>query len=335
MQNIDYQIFIKKILLITLTATLLSCNKPQKINYTGITQGSYFSITYFDDENRIFEDEIDSILYVVDNSVSLWNENSIIRKVNRNDEVVVNQIFKDNFELAGKASELSGGAFDATIGPLVEAWGFHYKKELEMTPEIVDSIKQLVDYQKIKIIDDKVVKANPNMTLDFNAVAQGYTADLIGKMLETKGITSYLVDVGGEIMARGTKPDGSSWTIGIEKPAEKYDSERVVQVRINLRDKGIVTSGNYRKYIEKDGIRYSHSIDPKTGYPVEHNLLSATVIAENAAWADCLASVCMILGKEKASKLIENQQDVEAYFIFVNKDGELQTDSTSGFGSFF
>lgn len=335
MQNIDYQIFIKKILLITLTATLLSCNKPQKINYTGITQGSYFSITYFDDENRIFEDEIDSILYVVDNSVSLWNENSIIRKVNRNDEVVVNQIFKDNFELAGKASELSGGAFDATIGPLVEAWGFHYKKELEMTPEIVDSIKQLVDYQKIKIIDDKVVKANPNMTLDFNAVAQGYTADLIGKMLETKGITNYLVDVGGEIMARGTKPDGSSWTIGIEKPAEKYDSERVVQVRINLRDKGIVTSGNYRKYIEKDGIRYSHSIDPKTGYPVEHNLLSATVIAENAAWADCLASVCMILGKEKASKLIENQQDVEAYFIFVNKDGGLQTDSTSGFGSFF
>ena len=297
---------------------------PQKINYSGITQGSYFSITYFDDENRCFEAEIDSIFNAVDNSVSLWNENSIIRKVNRNEDVVVNQIFKDNFEWAIKASEFSDGAFDATIAPLVEAWGFHYKKELEMTPEIVDSIKQLVDYHNITIINDKVVKANPNMTLDFNAVAQGYTADLIGKLLETKGIKNYLVDVGGEIMARGTKPNGEMWTVGIEKPAENYDSERAVQIKLKLKDKGIVTSGNYRKYIEKDGIRYSHSIDPKTGYPVEHSLLSATIIADNASWADCLATICMIVGKEKASQLLENQ-GVEAFFIFV-EDGVIKTE---------
>lgn len=310
--------------ILAIVAVFASCSKqPQKINYSGITQGSYFSITYFDENNRNFEVEFNLIFREVDNSVSLWNENSIIRKVNRNEDVVVDQIFKDNFEWAKKASEFSDGAFDATIGPLVSAWGFHYKKELEMTPEMVDSICQLVGYQKVKIIDNKVVKENPNMTLDFNAVAQGYTADLIGKFLESKGIYNYLVDVGGEIMARGTKPNGDEWTIGIEKPAENYDSERSVQITIQLKDKGIVTSGNYRKYVEKDGVRYSHSIDPKTGYPVEQNLLSATVIADNAAWADCLATICMLVGKEKASKLLENQDGVEAYFIFVDDDGKI------------
>ena len=307
---------------------LISCAKqPQKIKYEGITQGSYFSITYYDEEGRSFEHEIDSIFREVDNAVSLWNENSIIRKVNRNENVVVNQIFKDNFEWARKASEFSDGAFDATIGPLVSAWGFHYKKELEMTPEMVDSIKQLVDYHKIDIVDDRVIKANPNMTLDFNAVAQGYTTDLIGKFLETKGIGNYLVDVGGEIFAKGTKPNGEMWTIGIEKPVENYDSERSVQIKINLKDKGIVTSGNYRKYIEKNGVRYSHSIDPKTGYPVEQNLLSATVIADNASWADCLATICMLVGKEKASKLLETQDGIEAYFIFVDDYGKLRTET--------
>jgi len=312
------------VLLLTFFVVLGSCNRPQKINYSGMTQGSYFSITYFDENGRSFEREIDSIFDAVDNSVSLWNENSIIRKVNRNEDVVVDQIFKDNFEWSRKASEFSGGAFDATIGPLVAAWGFHYNKELEMTAAMVDSIRQLVDYRKIEIIDDRVVKANPNMTLDFNAVAQGYTADLVGKLLETNGVFNYLVDVGGEIMARGTKPDGEEWVIGIEKPAEDFDSERSVQIKLKLRDKGIVTSGNYRKYIEKDGVRYSHSIDPKTGYPVPQDLLSATIIADNATWADCLASICMFVGKDKAIELLEKENDVEAYFIYV-EDGEIKT----------
>lgn len=316
----------KKIFII-LSFLLISCAKqPQKINYSGITQGSYFSITYYDEGNRHFETEIDSIFREVDNAVSLWNENSIIRKVNRNEDIVVNQIFKDNFEWARKASEFSDGAFDATIGPLVSAWGFHYKKELEMTPAIVDSIRQLVGYQKVQIVDDRVVKENPNITLDFNAVAQGYTTDLIGKFLETKGVYNYLVDVGGEIYAKGTKPNGEMWTIGIEKPADNFDSERAVQIKLKLKDKGIVTSGNYRKYIEKGGVRYSHSIDPKTGYPVEHNLLSVTIIADNASWADCLATICMLVGKEKASKLLEGQ-GIEAYFIFVDEDGKLHTET--------
>ena len=194
-----------------------------------------------------------------------------------------------------------------------------------MTPEMVDSIKQLVGYQKVKIVNNKVVKENPNMTLDFNAVAQGYTADLIARLLDFRGVRSYLVDVGGEIMTKGTKPNGKPWVVGIEKPAENFDSERSVQIKLEVRNKGIVTSGNYRKYIEKDGVRYSHSTDPKTGYPVEHNLLSATVIADNAALADCLATICMVMGKEKASKLLEDQ-GVEAYFIYVDENGKIQSE---------
>ena len=322
----------RKYIFIISALLLFSCKEqPKKTNYSGITQGSYFSITYYDESGRTFESEFDSIFVAVGNSVSLWDENSIIRKVNRNEDVVVDKVFRDNFEWAKKASEFSDGAFDATIGPLVAAWGFHYKKEMEMTPAMVDSIRQLVDFKKIEIIDNKIVKAKPNMTLDFNAVAQGYTADLIGTFLEEKGVTNYLVDVGGEIMARGGKPNGENWIIGIEKPSENYDSERNVQLKITLKDKGIVTSGNYRKYIEKDGVRYSHSIDPKTGYPVPQNLLSATVIADNAAWADCLASICMIVGKDKASQMLEDNADIEGYLIFVDEDGTIKTTSTSGF----
>lgn len=132
-------------------------------------------------------------------------------------------------------------------------------------------------------------------------------------------------------MARGTKSNGEEWIVGIEKPSENFDSERTVQIKVRLKNKGIVTSGNYRKYIEKDGIRYSHSIDPKTGYPVPQNLLSATIIAENATWADCLASICMLVGKEKASQLLENQDGIEAYFIYVNEDGKIETESTDYF----
>lgn len=322
----------RKYILIISALLLFSCKEqPKKTNYSGITQGSYFSITYYDESGRTFESEFDSIFDAVENSVSLWDENSIIRKVNRNEDVVVDKVFRDNFEWAKKASEFSDGAFDATIGPLVAAWGFHYKKEMEMTPAMVDSIRQLVDFKKIEIIDNKIVKAKPNMTLDFNAVAQGYTADLIGTFLEEKGVTNYLVDVGGEIMARGGKPNGENWIIGIEKPSENYDSERNVQLKITLKDKGIVTSGNYRKYIEKDGVRYSHSIDPKTGYPVPQNLLSATVIADNAAWADCLASICMIVGKDKALQMLEDNADIEGYLIFVDEDGTIKTTSTNGF----
>ena len=215
----------------------------------------------------------------------MWDENSIIRRVNRNDtSVVLNKIFIDNFNYAMKAAELSDGYFDPTVGPLVQAWGFHFKEGMEMTPEIVDSLKRLVDYRKIKIENGKVVKENPNMTLDFNAVAQGYTTDMISDFLLSKNVNNFLVDVGGEILARGRKPNGELWKVGIEKPADNKDSERIVQEIVELDNRSIVTSGNYRKDVERGGKRYSHSLNPKTGYPAENRLLSATIIADNTAW---------------------------------------------------
>ena len=305
---------------------LVSCVKqPQKMVLQGLVQGSYYAITYYDEEGRNFQQEIDSIFHAVDMSVNLWVDSSVICKVNRNEEVALDQIFIDNFEIAQRAAAISNGYFDPTISPLVAAWGFSAKTGDTITPQLVDSLKQLVDYRKVRIEDDKLIKENPAMKLDFNAIAQGYTTDLVGAMLDAKGIKSYIVDVGGEIFARGTKPDGKPWVVGIEKPAADWDSERVVQQRVELEDKGIVTSGSYRKYVERDGKRYSHCIDPMTGYPVEHNLLSATVIAENATWADALASVCMVMGMEHSLELIKTLEGVEVFYIFVNDHNELET----------
>ena len=309
-----------------------SCGRQShKIVLQGLAQGSYYAITYFDEENRNFQHEIDSIFHAVDMSVNLWVDSSVISKVNRNEDVTLDSIFLDNFRIAMETARLSDGYFDPTVSPIVAAWGFSYKRGDSITPQLIDSLKQLVDYRKIRIENGKVIKENPNIKLDFNAIAQGYTSDLIAAFLESRGIKNYLVDTGGEIMARGSKPNGQPWIVGIEKPAENWDSEQVVQTRIALRDKGLVTSGSTRKYTERNGRRYSHCIDPKTGYPVEHNVLSATVLAENSVWADALASICMVMGMEKSLPLIESMDGVEAYYIFVNAENELETFATEGF----
>ena len=311
---------------------LAACGRqPQRIVLQGLAQGSYYAVTYFDEENRNFQPEIDSIFHAVDMSVNLWVDSSIISKVNRNKDVTLDSIFIDNFNIAQEAARLSDGYFDPTISPIVAAWGFSYKSGDSITPQLIDSLKQLVNYRKICIENGKVIKENPDMKLDFNAIAQGYTSDMIAAFLESRGINNYLVDTGGEIMARGSKPNGQPWIVGIEKPAENWDSEQVVQTRIALRDKGLVTSGSTRKYVERNGRRYSHCIDPKTGYPVEHNVLSATVLAENSVWADALASICMVMGMEKSLPLIESMDGVEAYYIFVNEQNELETFATEGF----
>ena len=320
------------IILIIGLVILASCGKqPKKMVLQGLAQGSYYAVTYYDEQGRNFQHEIDSIFHAVDMSVNLWVDSSVISKVNRNEEVVLDQIFIDNFNIAQEAAKLSDGYFDPTVSPIVAAWGFSYKVGDSITPQLIDSLKQWVDYRKVRIENGKVIKESPNMTLDFNAIAQGYTSDLIAAFLESRGIKSYLVDTGGEIMAKGEKNNGKPWIVGIEKPAENKDSEQVVQTRIALRDKGLVTSGSTRKYVERNGKRYSHSINPKTGYPVEHNVLSVTVLAENSVWADALASICMVMGLEQSLPLIESLDGVEAYYIYSNEQNELETFATEGF----
>ena len=313
-------------------AVFASCGKqPEKIVLQGLAQGSYYAITYFDEQGRDFQHEIDSIFQTVDMSVNLWVDSSVISKVNRNEEVELDQIFIDNFNIAQKAAKLSDGYFDPTISPIVAAWGCNYKHGDSITPQLIDSLKQLVDYRKVRIENGKVVKDNLALTLDFNAVAQGYTSDLIAGFLDSRSIKNYLVDTGGEIMAKGGKPNGKPWIVGIEKPAENKDSEQVVQTRIALRDKGLVTSGSTRKYVERNGKRYSHCINPKTGYPVEHQVLSVTVLAETSVWADALASICMVMGLGQSLPLIESMDGVEAYYIFINEKDETETFATEGF----
>lgn len=311
---------------------MLSCTKkPQKIVLQGLAQGSYYAVTYFDEQNRNFQREIDSIFHAIDMSVNLWVDSSVISKVNRNEDVTLDNIFIDNFNIAQEAARLSDGYFDPTISPIVAAWGFSYKSGDSITPQLLDSLRDLVDYQKVRIENGKVVKENPNITLDFNAIAQGYTSDLIAAFLDSKGINNYLINTGGEIMAKGGKPDGKPWIVGIEKPADSWDSECIVQTHVALRDKGLVTSGSTRKYVERNGKRYSHCIDPKTGQPVEHNMLSVIVLAENSVWADALASICIVMGLEKSLPLIESMDGVEASYIFANEKNELETFATEGF----
>lgn len=297
----------------------------------GLAQGSYYAITYFDEQERNLQHEIDSIFHAVDMSVNLWMDSSIISKVNRNENVTLNSIFIDNFNIAQEAALLSDGYFDPTVSPIVAAWGFSYKKGDSITPQLIDSLRQLVDYRKIRIENGKVIKENPNIKLDFNAIAQGYTSDLIASFLDNRGIKNYLVNTGGEIIARGNKTNKQPWVVGIEKPAEHQDSAQIVHTRITLRDKGLVTSGSTRKYVERNGKRYSHCINPKTGYPIEHQLLSVTVLAENSVWADALASICMVMGMEKSLPLIKGMDGVEAYYIYVNENGELEVFATKGF----
>ena len=322
----------KLAILLILAIGVAACRQqPKKIVLEGLAQGSYYAITYFDTQNRNFQHEIDSIFHAVDMSVNLWVENSIISKVNRNEEVALDSIFIDNFRIAQEAARLSDGYFDPTISPIVAAWGFSYKNGDTLTPQLIDSLRTLVDYRKVRIENGHVIKDNPAITLDFNAIAQGYTSDLIASFLESQGVVNYLVDTGGEIMTKGGKPNGQPWIVGIEKPADNENSEQVVQTRIAVRNKGVVTSGSTRKYVERDGKRYSHCINPKTGCPVEHHVLSVTVTADNATWADALASICMVMGLEQSLPLIESMDGVEAYYIFINENGKLETFSTEGF----
>jgi Membrane-associated lipoprotein involved in thiamine biosynthesis len=198
--------------MIGMALLLASCAKqPKKMILQGQAQGSYYAITYYDEEGRNFQHEVDSIFHAIDLSVNLWVDSSIICKVNRNEDTELDRIFIDNFNIAQKAAALSDGAFDPTISPLVAAWGFSAKTSQlsSLNAHLIDSLKQLVDYRKVRIEEGKVVKEYPEMQLDFNAIAQGYTSDLISSFLESKGVLNFIVDNGGEIMARGCKPDGS------------------------------------------------------------------------------------------------------------------------------
>ena len=326
---------------IILHATILviffnSCDtvEPKLIKFQGQTQGTYYAVTYFDSDARNFKEDVENLLDEFDQVASIWVENSLISKVNRNETTqVTDSVFEDLYYRSAVIFRVSGGAFDPTVGPLVNAWGFGFTNRLKMDSVVVDSLLPLVGFDKVRFDNEKIVKMDPRIQLDFNAIAQGYSVDLIGKLLEEKGIDNYLVDIGGEVLAKGKKPDGEPWKVGIEKPSDHAEYGESLEAIVKLENKAMATSGNYRKFYEEGGIRYSHTIDPKTGYPVQHSLLSVSVMAGDCATADGWATAFMVLGLEKSREIIRKTTDLEAFFIYSSKNGEIKTSYSRGFES--
>ena len=294
----------------------------------GEAQGTYYSILYYDGMQRDIRHSVDSLLDDFDLTASLWVDSSLIRRVNDNGDSVVNNLFAELVEISSAMHQFTEGAFDCTVGDIVRAWGFGFSKRDSITGEAIDSMLRFVGPQPTIVSDGQgrliVRKPFPQTTFDFNAIAQGYATDMLCRFLDGMGISSYVVDIGGEVRARGLKPDGSPWRVGIERPSQNKYSDRMLQTAIRLDDCAVVTSGNYRKYYEQDGVRYSHTIDPATGHPVSHSLLSVSVVDSSAWRADALATAFMVMGLERSLDFIGRHPDdsgCQAVF-FIYSDGD-------------
>jgi len=289
----------------------------------GFIFGTIYHITYQSDEN--YQKEIEAELQKVDNSLSPFNKTSIISRINRNEDVAVDGMFKEVFQLAENISKETDGAFDITVAPMVNVWGFGFKKGITPSKEVIDSIRALVGYQKVSLQAGHIKKQNPNIMLDCSAIAKGYGSDVVARFLKSKGIDNFMVEIGGEVVTRGNSEKRVPWRIGVNKPTDdSLNTNTELQTVLNVTDKAMATSGNYRNFYYKNGKKYAHTIDPKTGYPVQHNILSATVVANDCATADAYATSFMVLGMEGAQKILEKHPDLLAYLIYSDDKGNNQ-----------
>lgn len=283
--------------------------------------GTYYHITY--SYSHSIQQEIDKRLAMVDASLSPFNKRSIITAVNQNRDVRVDSMFRYVFNLAHEVSGNTNGAFDITVAPLVNAWGFGFEKKDSVNSDQIRSLLQSVGYRKVSLSQSgRVMKQNPDTKLDCSAIAKGYGCDVVAGLFDELGIKNYLIEIGGEIVAKGENAKQQKWSIGINRPVD--DSLMVdnkVAAVLELTDCGLATSGNYRRFYYKNGKRYAHTIDPRTGYPVQHTLLSSTVIAKNCATADAYATAFMVLGIDSAKIVLANHPELEAYFIFSDSKG--------------
>ena len=351
----------KKNPLLLLLLFLAACSNPsdatdgnepsnESIEFFGNTQGTTFSVIVNDDIDLTME-EVESTLNNFDLALSAYIPNSILTKVNEAPAGTIDyddpyNYFGECFKRSHEIYLLSGGAFDPTVYPLVDGWGF--MKDMENVPDssTVDSLRALIGFGKgyhfswlnvdrmKKVGDSYLVKNTPGAKLDFNAIAQGMAVDVLAEMIESKGGKNYFVEIGGEIRVKGKNKDGVFWRIGIDKPIESSDqSDREIHEIIQIDGRSVATSGSYRKFYIKNGEKYSHTLNPKTGYPVKHNLLSATVVADDCATADALATTFMVMGTEKTKSFLADHDslNVEAYLIFTNDKDRLETYYTKGF----
>ena len=297
----------------------------------GFVQGTTYRIVYSDDvATASVEEVVEGVFRRVDISMSGYNLESTLSKVNRNEDVIVEKIFENVFNRAREMYDITKGYFDVSAGPLFDIWGFGFTERSTVTDKMIDSVKQFIGMDKVRIAEGKVIKDDPGIKLNFNAIAQGYTSDLVAIAFDSIGIKNYMIEVGGEIFCKGANAKGNKWGIGIDLPEEgNFIQGAEIAGVIEISSGGLATSGNYRKFYEEDGKKYSHTIDPLTGYPAKHSLLSATIVAGDAMTADAYGTYLMIIGLEKAIEVVESTPGIEAFLIY-SEDGEYKIYKSEG-----
>lgn len=296
-------------------------NTPYQ-NNKGMVFGTSYNISYQYTDN--LKSQIEEQLQKVDDALSPFNSHSIITAVNENRPVTLNNLFLDVYRKAIKISADTHGAFDITVAPLVNQWGFGFKNGSFPDKHTIDSILQITGYTKIRLINgNKIQKDDPRIMLDCSSIAKGYGCDVVANYLRSRGINNFMVEIGGEIVTSGVSPKNTQWKIGVNKPVnDSLSANQEIQTILSITDCAMATSGNYRNYYVKNGKRYAHTIDPHTGYPIQHNILSSTVIARDCATADAYATAFMVLGLDKSKQILDRHPELMAYFICSGINGD-------------
>jgi len=313
---------------------LFSC-QTKKSEYTkisGFAQGTTYNITYENSTNQDYSQAIDSILKAFDKSLSTYDSTSVISRINDNDTTVLaDDWFLQVYNKSAEINTFSNGAFDITVGPVSKAWGFGNGPIAKHDSAGIDSLLQFVGMDKVKLEGRKVIKKLTGVKIDVNAIAQGFSVDVVCDFFKKEGISNYLVEIGGEVRGKGTNAKDKFWRIGIDKPADgNMEPGRDLQAIIEINNKALATSGNYRKFFVEDGIKYSHTIDPKTGFPARNTLLSTTVVCDDCITADGYATAFMVLGLDKSKELLSKLQGIEVYFVYSNDQGEYEVYFSDG-----
>ena len=327
-------------LILLLTTSLLLCSCVKDTSYhriEGFAQGSSYQVICSPLRGitqEALKQRIESCLEGIDQSLSGYNKGSLLSRLNEGEDLPLNDDFIDCFTRSKEIWEETGGAFDPSSGPFFDLWGFGFTNKGSVTQEAIDSIRAFIgmDLLSLETRPDGVhlVKADPRVKLNFNAIAQGFSCDRVARILDSVGCTDYLIDIGREIVCKGLNANGGLWRIGLDKPIDgNFDEGSDLQAIIEVTDCGIVTSGNYRKYYIEDGHKFAHTIDPTTGRPVTHNLLSATVVAKDGSTADAYATWLMVEGVDKARKILADRPELDALLVY-ERDGDFasfQTDN--------
>lgn len=316
------------LLLVVGTVFILSRHRSHVVFYEshGKIFGTYYNIKY--EHTERLDSAILERLRMVDNSLSMFNQQSAVAKINRNESTHGDDYLCKVLSLALSISHETEGAFDVTVAPLVNLWGFGFERIDTVSPLMIDSLLEFVGYKKVQLVEKEVLKSDPRVMLDFSSIAKGFGVDVVARFLDSVSVNNYMVEIGGEVVVKGTNSNGNAWTIGVSEPVE--DGGEELNTLLHLSSGGLATSGNYRRFYYKNGKRYAHTVDPKTGYPVEHQLLSATVLAKDCATADAYATAFMVMGKDATQKFLEHKENIDAYLIYVDDRGQLNTWSTEG-----